>query len=84
MTRHPQRHRAVDERLAHRMDQIHRGDGKIALAPMEPVVRHADPPFRAFEIRQHIGVAPAAIAALRPMGEIRLLAAIVDHTVDRA
>ena len=41
-------------------------------------------PLGAPEVGQHVGIAPAAIAALRPAVEIQPLAAIVDMAVDRA
>ena len=41
-------------------------------------------PLAAPEVGQHVGIAPAAIAALRPAVEVEPLAAIVDVAVDRA
>ncbi len=73
---------AVHERLADRMKPIHVGNGDVAFAAVHPFVGQADAPFAALEIGQDVRVAPAAIAALRPMVEIRGLAAIVDHAVD--
>ena len=40
--------------------------------------------FAALEIGQNVVIAPAAVAALRPMIEILRLPADIDHTVDRA
>ncbi len=51
---------------------------------VEAGIRRAQPTFGAPEVRQHVGVAPAAVAALRPGVEIGALAAIVDHAVERA
>src|SRR6202043_921747 len=41
------------------------------------------PPLQPLEVRQHVRIAPAAIAELRPGVEILALAAVVDVTVDR-
>src|ERR1700687_4504126 len=71
------------ERLAERIPPVHGGDGQIAVAPAIGVLALADPPLQPLEIRQHIRIAPAAIAELRPGVEILALAAVVDVTVDR-
>ena len=82
--RNPQFLGAIDERLADRMDPVDVGDRQVAVAAVDAVIADADPPLGALEIRQHVDIAPAAVAALRPVVEIRALAAIVDHAVDRA
>ena len=76
--------RAVDERLADRVDPVDVGDRQVALAAMDAVIGDADPPLGALVVGQHVDIAPAAIAALRPTVEIGALAAVVDHAVDRA
>ena len=65
------------------MDPVVVGDRQVALAAVDAVVADADAPLGALEIGQHVDIAPAAIAALRPIVEIRALAAVVDHAVDR-
>jgi len=59
-------HRARHERLAERVSPVHGGDGEIALAAAIGVLALADAPLQPLEIRQHIRIAPAAIAELRP------------------
>ncbi len=59
------------------------GDGEPALAPAEGLVTLADAPLQPLEIGQHVGIAPAAVAALRPAVVVGALAAIVDVSVDR-
>jgi len=54
------------------------------LSAVDTVVADADPPLAALEVGQDVDIAPAAIAALRPVVEILPLAAVVDHAVDRA
>src|SRR6202158_5145184 len=71
------------ERLAERIPPAHGGDGEIAVAPAIGVLTLADAPLQPLEIGQHIRIAPAAIAELRPGVEILALAAVVDVTVDR-
>ena len=62
---------------------VHGGDGEVAVAAAIGVVALADPPLQPLEIGQHVRIAPAAIAELRPGVEILALAAIVDVAVDR-
>jgi hypothetical protein len=75
---------AVDERLADRMNPVDVGNRQVAVAAMDAVVSDSDPPLGALVVGQHIDIAPAAIAALRPTVEVGALAAVVDHAVDRA
>ena len=77
-------HRALDEGLADRVAPVEVGDRQVAVAAAEGVVGLADPPFAPAEVGQHVGIAPAAVAALGPAVEIEPLAAIVDMAVDRA
>ena len=60
------------------------GDRQASLAPVDAVVTDAETPLTALEVRQDIDIAPAAVAALRPVVEILALAAVVDHAVDGA
>ena len=60
------------------------GNRQTALAPVNPVVAGSKTPLAALEIGENVDIAPAAIAALRPVVEILPLTAIVDHAVDRA
>ena len=76
--------RAADERLAHRTDPVDVSDGQIPGAAVDAVIADADTPLGALEIRQYIDITPAAIATLQPGVEIRALAMVVDHAVDRA
>src|SRR4029453_14181407 len=74
---------ALQEGLAERILPVHGGDGEIAVAAAISLVALADPPFQPLEIGQHVRIAPAAVAELRPGIEILALAAVVDVTVDR-
>ena len=76
--------RALDEGVAQRVAPVDVGDGEIAVAAAEGRIAVADAPFHAAEIGEHVGVAPAAIAELRPGVEVHGLAAIVDVAVDGA
>src|SRR3979411_249590 len=71
------------ERLAERILPVHGGDGQIAVAPAIGVFALPDAAFQPPEIGQHIRIAPAALAELRPGVEILALAAVIDMTVDR-
>ena len=77
-------HRALDEGVADRIAPVEVGDRQVALAAAEGLVGLADAALGPAEIGQHVGVAPAVVAALRPAVEIHALAAIVDMAVDRA
>src|SRR3954452_15297999 len=83
VARNAEAHRTSHERLAERIAPLHGGDGQTALAPAKSVLTLADAPLQPLEIRQHIRIAPAAIAKLRPGVEVLALAAIVDVAVDR-
>src|SRR3979409_314207 len=83
VARDAERNRAGHERLAERILPVHGGHGQITLAPTIGVLALADAPLQPPEIGQHIRIAPAAIAELRPGIEILALAAIVDVTIDR-
>src|SRR5262245_33630307 len=79
---------ALDEGLTKGIAPVEVGDGQVALAAAEQILATTpfpgDAPFGAPEVGQHVGVAPAAVAALRPAVEVEPLAAIVDMAVDRA
>ena len=81
--RDAERDRAGHERLAQRILPVHGGDGEIAVAPAIGVLALADAPLQPLEIGQHVRIAPAAVADLRPGVEILALAAVVDVAVDR-
>src|SRR5262249_7756196 len=74
---------AGDERLTDLVLPIEVGHRNIAVATAIEVVTFADPPLKPFEIGQEVGVAPARVAALRPVVEIVSLTAVDDHAVDR-
>src|SRR6202035_3733345 len=76
-------YRAGHEGLAERILPVHGGDDQVAVAAAIFILAPADAPLHPLEIRQHIRIAPAAIAKLRPGVEILALAAVVDVTVDR-
>ena len=77
---------ACNEGLAERMEPVDVGDGEGAVAAAEGRVRLAiaEPPLHALEVGEHICVAPAAVAELRPGVEVHALAAVVDVAVDGA
>src|SRR5207245_654582 len=83
VARNAEAHGACHERLAQRIPPIHGGDGEIAVAAAISFIALADAPFQPLEIRQHVRIAPAAVAELRPGIEILTLAAVVDMAVDR-
>ena len=83
VARNAEAHRTGHERFAERIAPVHGGDGQIAVTAAKGVVALADAPFQPLEIGQHVLIAPAAIAELRPGVEILALAAIVDMAVDR-
>ena len=58
--------------------------GRSAVAAADAVVADRRCGARSACSRAAVGIAPAAIAALRPVVEIGRLAAVVDHAVDRA
>src|SRR3989442_15357120 len=59
------------------------GEGGWPAAPEGVSPPPAAPPLQPLEVRQHVGIAPAAIAHLRPGIKILTLAAVVDVAVDR-
>ena len=72
----------------HHLEQRHLvarrvGDPQHAVAAAE-LVRAAVEAFHPLEDRQHVLVAPAAVAELRPVVVVLRLAADEDHAVDRA
>src|SRR6202022_2708788 len=83
VARNAEADRTGHERLAERIPPVHGGDGQIAVAPAISVLALADPALQPLEVWQHIRIAPAAIAELRPGVEILALAAVVDVTIDR-
>src|SRR4051812_22647782 len=58
---------AGNEGFRQRMDPVIVGDGNAALPPAARFVAEADAAFATPVIGQAIGIAPAAIAALRPI-----------------
>src|SRR3954464_3295171 len=83
VARNAEAHRTSHERLAERIAPLHGGNRQTAVAPAIGILALADAPLQPLEIRQHIRIAPAAIAELRPGVEILALAAIVDVAVNR-
>ena len=83
VARNAEAHGAGHERLAQRIAPVHGGDGEVAVAPAIGVFALADAALQPLEIGQHVRIAPAAIAELRPGVEILALAAVVDVAVDR-
>src|SRR5581483_5424339 len=77
-------HRTLDEGLAQGMAPVDVGDGEIAVAAAIGGIAVADAPLHAPEVGQHVGIAPAAVAHLRPGVEVHVLAAVVDVAVDGA
>src|SRR5262249_19055294 len=75
---------AGQECLADLMLPIEVGHRNVAVAAPIKVVTFANPALEAFEIGQEIGIAPARVAALRPVVEIVGLTAADDHAVDGA
>ncbi len=75
---------ALDEGLAERVAPVDVGDREVAFAAAVGGVAIAEAALHALEVGEHIGVAPAAIAELRPGIEVHALAAIVDVAVDGA
>src|SRR5262245_59530295 len=73
-----------DKRFADLMLPIEVGHRNVAVAAPIKVVAFSDPLLKSFEIGQEVGVAPARVAALRPVVEIVSLTAVDDHAVDRA
>ena len=74
----------LDEGVAQGVAPVDVGDGETAVAAAEGGIAVADALFHAAEIGEHIGVAPAAVAELRPGVEVHGLAAIIDVAVDGA
>ena len=83
VARNAETDRTGHERFAERIAPVHGGDGQIAVTAAKRVVALADASFQPLEIGQHVLIAPAAIAELRPGVEILALAAIIDVAVDR-
>ena len=83
VARNAERDRARHEGFAERILPVHGGDGESAVAAAIGVIAFADPALQPLEIRQHVRIAPTAIAELRPGIEILALAAIIDVAVDR-
>src|SRR5262249_34384904 len=75
--------RGRDESLAQRMRFAHIGDRERPAHPMQRILA-ARLVLGAAEVGQHILEAPAGIAELSPMIEVRRLAADVEQAIDRA
>ena len=84
IARNAETDRARNERVGQWMMLVDIGNGQSALAPAERVIPLPDAALQPLEIRKHVGVTPAAVAALRPAIIVEPLAAIVDVPVDRA
>ena len=84
VARNAQGLRAFDEGLAERMKPIEIGHRHGAVRAAVFGVGRADAVFQCAKVGQHVGVAPAAIAELRPGFVVEPLAAIVDVAVDGA
>src|SRR5512143_3489638 len=65
------------------MDPVDVGDRQVALTAVDTLIGNADTTLGPLVVGQHVHIAPAAIAALRPTVQIGALAAVVDHAVDR-
>src|SRR5262249_15057317 len=66
VARDTERNRALHESFAEPVVPLHGGDGERAVAAAIGLVARTDPFLHAPEIGQHVGIAPAAIAHLRP------------------
>src|ERR1700730_14263945 len=76
--------RGVNEGVAQRVPPIAVCDGKRSIrAPVVGIARTASP-FGSLEVREHVSVAPAPIAASGPTIEILWIAPVVVHPVDRS
>ncbi len=73
---------AGDEGFAQGARPVGTADRQAASAAAIRIVAGSDASFGALEVRQHVGVGPAGIAAGRPVVEIRGLAAAVGQAVD--
>src|SRR6185312_10639014 len=76
--------RRLDQRLEDRVRGRRIGDPERPVAPAEPVVAAALVAFHALEEGQHLLIAPALVAHLRPGVEVLRLAAHKGHAVQRA
>ena len=76
--------RRLDQCLEDRLARLGVGDAKRPGAAAEALVAAAVIRFHAPEERQHVLVAPALVAHLRPAVEVLCLAAHEGHAVDRA
>jgi hypothetical protein len=74
---------ACDEGFAERVAPVDIGDRQATIAAAEGLVAVADTALQLLEVREDIGVAPAAVAILRPRIVVAALSAIVDVAVDR-
>ena len=83
VARNAEAHGACDEGLAQRITPVDVGDGQRPVAPAIGGVAVADAALQPLEVGQHVGIAPAAVAELRPGVEVIALAPIVDMAVDR-
>src|SRR6516165_4653396 len=76
--------RRLDDRREKRIARFRVGDAQRALATAKAIVALAGIAFHALEEGQDVGVAPAAVAHLRPGIEVPGLAADKHHSVNRA
>jgi hypothetical protein len=76
--------RRLDDRGKERIARLRIGDAQRALSAAQGIVALAGIAFHALEKRQHLGVAPAPVAHLRPGIEVLGLAAHKHHAVNRA
>src|SRR5215831_13332353 len=75
---------ALDEGITQWVAPVDVGDGESSVAAAKDRIAVADAPFHAPEIGEHVGIAPAAVAELRPGVEVHGLATVVDVAVDGA
>src|SRR6185312_6249952 len=75
-------HGGIHESVANRMFVAGIGHGQRSVGTV-PVVLPAGLMLGTLEVRQYVGGRPAGIAELPPMIEVFVLAADVDHTIDR-
>ena len=76
--------RRLDQRRENRVARLGVGDAQRAVAAAERVVAAALVALHALEEGQHLVIAPALVAHLRPGVEVLRLAAHEGHAVDRA
>ena len=74
--------RPLNEGFAELVGPVRVGYEQAAVPAAKALIRLADPLFRAFEIRQDIGIPPAPVSQLGPVVVVLLVATGVDVAVD--